>query len=408
MFIISRHLQKLAEYVVENRNTKYNAWELSQSFGLNYEQLKLVYGLYDYRYVSGDPMMSVERVVNFLTDEVFTDAKYSSRLGEVEKDKVRVISGLMLASRTGVPYTYDSLYAALTPLGEKIDRNQLFLAYIYHGSVYDYNESWTLSLEEFSGFLNEKIITDDRFSSRVDDEKRKTIEEAKATIADAKASLIGEKHSRVLIETELPAEGENTFKFLQGIKDEMGDIKTFLAGDSAMAYEMSKTFGSEMDFITLLTMIAIFVVVAFTFRSLLIPFVLVLVIQSAVYINMAYLSLTGQSIYFIALIIVQAILMGATIDYAILYTSYYLEQRTFGKKDAKGAIIAAYNKSMHSILTSASILILVTAIVGNMASAIAAKICQSISGGTLVATLIILLLLPALLVAMDKFNVRKK
>ena len=399
---------KLAEYVVDNRNTKYSAWELANEFGLNYEQLKLVYALYDYRYVSGDPWMSIERVINFLTDEVFTDANYSSRLDGAQKDKVRVMSGLMLAARTGVPYTYDSLYAALVPLGESIDINQLFLAYIYHGSIYDYDENWTLSLEDFSNFLNDKIITDDRFSSRVDAEKRKTIEDAKVTIADAKASLIGEKHSRVLIETELPAEGENTFKFLQSVKDEMGEKKTFLAGDSAMAYEMSKTFGSEMDFITLLTMIAIFIVVAFTFKSILIPLVLVLVIQSAVYINMAYLSLTGQSIYFIALIIVQAILMGATIDYAILYTSYYLEQRTYGEKDIKHAIIAAYDKSMHSILTSASILILVTAIVGNMASAIAAKICQSISGGTLVATLIILLLLPALIATIDRFIVKKK
>ncbi len=399
---------KLAEYVVDNRATLYSAWELANTFGLDYEKLNLVYALYDYRYVSGDPMLSLESVINFLTDEVFADANYSSRLDEVQKDKVRVISGLMLAARTGVPYTYESLCSALVPLGENIDKNQLFLAYIYNGSIYDYDESWTLSLEEFSNFLNDKIITDARFESRIDAEKRKTIEDAKVMIADAKASLVGEKHSRVLIETELPAEGENTFLFLQSVKDEMGEKKTYLAGDSAMAYEMSKTFGSEMDFITLLTMIAIFIVVAFTFKSILIPLLLVLVIQSAVYINMAYLSLTGQSIYFIALIIVQAILMGATIDYAILYTSYYLEQRKYAGLGIKDAIIMSYNKSMHSILTSASILILVTAIVGNMASAIAAKICLSISGGTLVATLIILLLLPALIATIDRFIVKKK
>jgi predicted RND superfamily exporter protein len=136
--------------------------------------------------------------------------------------------------------------------------------------------------------------------------------------------------------------------------------------------------------------------------------VLVLVIQSAVYINMAYLSLTGQSIYFIALIIVQSILMGATIDYAILYTSYYLEQRKERGVSVRQALIKAYESSIHSILTSASILILVTAIVGNMASAIAAKICLSISGGTLVATIIILFLLPALLATIDKVIIRKK
>ncbi len=399
---------KLAEYVVDNRTTLFSAWELANAFGLDYEKLNLVYALYDYRYVTGDLMMSLERVISFLTDEVFTDANYSSRLDEAQKDKVRVMSRLMLAARTGVPYNYESLYSALVPLGESIDKNQLFLAYIYHGSIYDYDESWTLSLEEFSNFLNDKIITDERFESRIDDERRNTIQDAKVTIKDAKEMLVGEKHSRALIETELPAEGEATFAFLQNVKDDLGEHKNFLAGDSAMAYEMSKSFGGEMDFITLLTMIAIFIVVALTFKSILIPLVLVLVIQSAVYINMAYLSLTGQSIYFIALIIVQAILMGATIDYAILYTSYYLEHRKYAGLGIKDSIIMSYNKSMHSILTSASILILVTAIVGNMASAIAAKICQSISGGTLVATLIILLLLPALLATIDRFIVKKK
>jgi predicted RND superfamily exporter protein len=122
---------------------------------------------------------------------------------------------------------------------------------------------------------------------------------------------------------------------------------------------------------------------------------------------MAYLSLSHQSIYFIALIIVQAILMGATIDYAILYTSYYIEHRKKHNLGVKDAIIASYNKSIHSILTSASILIIVTAIVGNFASAIAAKICQSISGGTLVALLVIVFLLPALLATIDKLIIKK-
>ncbi len=399
---------KQAEYIVDNRNTKYSAWELSKAFGLDYEKIKLAYALYDYRYVTRDPMLSIERVVNILTDEVFEDLQFSSRLDDAQKNKVRVVAGLMQSSRMGVSYNYDGLYNALLPLGEKLDKNQIFLAYIYHGSIYDYDKKWTLSLEEFVNFLNQKVLDDSRFSGRLDDDMRKTIVDAKETIDDAKAVLVGPRHSRVLIETELEAEGEKTFSFLKGIKDELGETKHFLVGDSAMAYEMSKTFSSEMDFITILTMISIFVVVAFTFKSILIPLLLVLVIQSAVYINMAFLSLTGQSIYFIALIIVQSILMGATIDYAILYTSYYLENRGYGGLGVKDAITSSYNKSMHSILTSASILILVTAIVGNMASAIAAKICQSISVGTMVATLIILLLLPALLVTIDKFIVKKK
>ena len=399
---------KLAEYIVDNRETKYSAWDLAEAFGLNYEQLKLVYALYDYYYVTGDPMLSVRGVVDFLTDEVFTDANYAYRFDDAKKDKVRTVSSLMLSARMRTPYTYEGLYSVLASLSNNIDSNLIFLAYLYHGSLYDYDESWTLSLEEFANFLNDDILPDERFASRINDERRETIADAKVTIADAKALLVGDKHSRALIETELPAEGEKTFSFYDGIKSELGDHKNYLVGDSAMAYEMSKSFSGEMDFITLLTMAAIFVVVAFTFRSILIPLLLVLVIQSAVYIDMAYLSLTGQSIYFIALIIVQAILMGATIDYAILYTSYYLEQRKYAELGRKEAIISAYERSMHSIMTSASILILVTAIVGNLASAIAAKICQAISAGTLVATLIILFLLPALLATIDRFIVKKK
>ena len=399
---------QLVQKVITNQQTLYTSTGLANAFSLDGKQLNLVFALYDYRYVNGDPKLSVERVINFLTDEVFNDAEYSNRLDDEKKNKVRVISGLMQAAKMGVPYTYDGLYSALLPLGESLDKNQIFLAYVYHGSIYDYDENWTMSLVQFVDFLNEKVLPDTRFASRMDDEIREKISDAKTTVKDGEEVLVGPNHSRVLIETELPAEGETTFNFLAGIKNELGETKNFLVGDSAMAYEMSKTFSGEMDFITIITMIAIFIVVAFTFKSILIPLLLVLVIQSAVYINMAYLSLTGQGIYFIALIIVQAILMGATIDYAILYTSYYLESRTYGGLKMKDAIIASYNKSMHSILTSASILILVTAIVGNMASAIAAKICQSISGGTLVATLIILLLLPALLATIDRFIVKKK
>ena len=195
------------------------------------------------------------------------------------------------------------------------------------------------------------------------------------------------------------------------IKNKLGEgskTKYFLAGDSAMAYEMSLTFGDELNFITLITMIAIFIVVALSFKSFLIPLILVLTIQTAVYLNMAYLSLTGQSTLFLAIIIVQSILMGATIDYAILFTSYYLEQRNYFKLGVKDALMASYNKSIHSILTSASILILVTMIVGNFTTAIASKICQSISGGALVSTLIILLLLPAMLATLDRFIVKRK
>ncbi len=405
-------LLNLVKYVIDHQNVWYSCGELASTFSLNGSDLSLVYALYDYRYVTDDPMLSLETLIQFLTDQVFTDARFSSRLDTEKKDKISTIAGLMRAARVGTQYDYNSLYTALSPLSNSLDINQIFLVYLYHGSLYDYSDEWTLSIEQFVDFLNDSIITDSRFEARVSDTRRQDILDAKVTVADAKALLVGPDHSRALIEADLPAEGEATFGLLKAAKDYLGgtgkDTGYYLVGDSAMAYEMSQSFGGEMDFITILTMASIFIVVALTFKSILLPLVLVLVIQAAVYITMSYLSITGQSIYFIALIIVQAILMGATIDYAILFASYYIEQRKYHDEGVLKALGSAYNKSIHSILTSASILILVTAIVGNFASAIAAKICQSISVGSFVATLIILFILPALLASIDKFIVKKK
>ena len=225
-------------------------------------------------------------------------------------------------------------------------------------------------------------------------------------MSEAKALLVGENYSRMILNTTYPEESEETFNFIKDIKETLNYEEIYVIGNSPMALEMSESFQSELSLITILTMLFIFIVVAFTFKSFIIPIVLVLLIQCAVYVTMGILSLMGGSVYFIALLIVQSILMGATIDYAILYTSYYLESRK--SLDRKKALINAYNKSIHTILTSASILIIVTLIVGSFASAIAAKICKTLSEGTLCATLLILIVLPAVLSAFDKFIVKNK
>ena len=73
----------------------------------------------------------------------------------------------------------------------------------------------------------------------------------------------------------------------------------------------------------------------------------------------------------------------------------------------KSAIKSAYQKSIHTIISSSSILIIVTLVVANFASAIAAKICMTISQGTLCSTLLVLFILPGVLATFDKFIVKK-
>ena len=114
----------------------------------------------------------------------------------------------------------------------------------------------------------------------------------------------------------------------------------------------------------------------------------------------------GYSIYYLALLIVECVLMGATIDYGILFTGYYRENRKH--LDSRGALEAAYNGSIHSIMTSGLILILVTGVFGYLYSdPTVAEICRTISMGALSAVLVILLL-PGILSALDRLIVRRK
>lgn len=401
---------KLANTIMTStlNNTKYSYNELANLFSMNTNNIKLLYGLYDSKYLKSNQAISLKNFTDFLITNVLTNTTYSSNINNNSKNKLIAINSIMNDSINNTKYTKEELYTKLSLLSNNLDKKLIELMYIYHSSIYNYNNNYTLSVEKLINYLNNDILKDDLFKEFIDKDMKKNIKNAQKTINDAKKMLVGKNYSRVIINTKLDPESKETFSFLKKIQDKLAtnNNKIYVIGNSPMAYEISKTFSNEMDFITILTMISIFIVVAITFKSLLIPLVLTLIIQCAVYITMAILSLLGGKVYFISLLIVQSILMGATIDYAILYTSYYLELRN--SMNTKNAVINAYNKSIHTILTSSSILIIVTLIVGSFASAIAAKICRTISQGTFCSLMLILFILPAILASLDKFIYKNK
>lgn len=390
-------------------NKKYFNTELARLLGIDKNKVQLLYGLYSTKYINTNKTISLKDFVNFLLTDVITNPDYSNNFTNDMILKLNTINDVMIATANKIKYNANKIIEIINVFTNDIDKNMIDLLYIYYGSIQSYDTKWQLTVEEFVNYLNEDILKDNRFKDFIDDEMRNNITEAKETITDAKKLLVGKNNSRVIMNTKFSLESEQTFNFVQKLKDllECNEIQdAYVIGNSPMAYEMSKTFNDELNFITILTMIAIFVVVAITFKSVLIPIILVLIIQSAVYTTMGMLSFSGEGVYFIALLIVQSILMGATIDYAIVYTSYYLEHRK--TMEIKEAIINSYNKSIHTILTSGSILIIVTLIVANFASAIAAQICKTISAGTLCSVILILVLLPAMLAGFDKFIIKDK
>ena len=182
--------------------------------------------------------------------------------------------------------------------------------------------------------------------------------------------------------------------------------KYYLIGSSAMNYEMSLSFGDEQLLITLLTAIAIFIVVLITFRSIAVPIILVLLVQCGVYITVSIIGFQGYSIYFLALLIVQCILMGSTIDYGILFSNYYRDARkTLNRADA---LKSAYSGSMHTILTSGLIIMTVTGILGQcFGEPTVEQICQTISIGAACTILLIIFILPGVLACLDRLTAGK-
>ncbi len=396
-------LKKIMDSIL--KGNIYTRETIADALGINKSDIDLIMGLYENKKYNIE--LSMNDFIRFLVKDVINNEEYNKSFDNDKKLKIKTLDNIISNTLNDKSYNKDELYNTLKVLSGSLDKDLIDLVYIYYGSVKDYRDNYTLTINNFIRYLNEDIIKDKRFDDYIDEEMREDIIAGKDTVGDAKELLVGKNYGRVVLNTKLEAEDEETFKLITEIKKDLSKRvdEFYLIGDSPMAKQMSESFQGELNLITVLTMIFIFVVVAFTFKSLLIPIVLVLLIQAAVFVTMGILSFGGD-VYFISILIVQSILMGATIDYAILYTSYYIEERK--KMNIKEAIISAYNNSIHTIITSGAILIIVTLIVGKFASAIAAKICLTISEGTMRSCFLILLLLPGMLAAIDKFIIKNK
>lgn len=390
-----------------NENKKYNPLEMSDLLGIEKENLKLLYSLYSSIYINSNTQLSIKEFVGFILNDVVNNKDYSGSFDNASKQKLSTVNEIINSTINNKKYSKNEMYSILSKLANDLDSNLIDLVYLYYGSEYEYNNDWSLTIEELTNYLNNDILTDSKFDDFIKEDMRQQITDSKETVQDAKEMLVGNEYSRVVIYSNLEEEGEEAYNLISSIKENLSSKNDgiYVVGNSAMSYEMDQTFEGELNKITLITMIAIFIVVAITFKSITIPTILVFIIQSAIYTTMGVLSFMGGSVYFIALLIVQSILMGATIDYAIVFTSYYLELRK--KLDRKESVIESYNKSIHTILTSSSILIIVTFILGILTNGITSKICKTISLGTLCSTILILLILPPILVLCDKVIVKK-
>lgn len=287
-------------------------------------------------------------------------------------------------------------------LGEKMDKGTVELLYLFYGSVNRYDESWTMSLEEFVDFLSDNILEDKRFAAFIDDDLRERFGGMRAQMQEGLGRMRGPKHSIAAILTSLPDESPATEAFIRSLDASCAAHFTepsYLLGESVMFCEMKDGFGREMLVVTLLTILTILAVVAIAFHSIPVAFVLVMTVMSAVFVNVTASGFGGHTLLYLAYLIVQSILMGASIDYGILFTGYYRATR-----DLK----LSYRGATPTILTSGLIMICVP---GAMAllldDAMISPIVANLSLGSLAAVILILFVMPAVLTLMYPAKAKK-
>lgn len=389
----------------------FTAAELANALGMDKTQLSQLFMLYKSEH--GDTSgwkLSVQKFVDFILSDVLTNKAYSSFFKNGMADMLKTADTVTDAVVAGKAYSSAELAKLLAGFSEQLDENTMSLMYLYYFAVNESNPEWTLTIEDLFAHLYNEMLEDERFSAMIDEDMRKQILGAKTQLESGLEQMKGENHSLMMLDTTLAIEDAETTEFLSNLIAEC-DAKLgndyYLIGNSPMSYEMQKSFDKELLLITLLTAIAIFVVVAITFKSISIPLILVLLVQCGVFITVSVSGIRGYSVYYLALLIVQCILMGATIDYGILFTNYYRENRK--NKDIKDSLVAAFDGSTHTIFTSGLIMVFVTGVLGfSPIDPTISQICQTVAIGALSAIILILFVLPGLLAAFDKFVIKEK
>ena len=397
--------QKIINGTVEGK--AYTHTELAELINMDTAQLSQLYLLYITQYGdTSDWEVSVHSLLTYLNSGVLDRPEYAAMMDPEMKGSLSAAQTMVDAVVSGDKLDSEEMTALLTSLaGEGVlDKATVELIYLYHASATNRNSGTKLSIEELFNYIATDLVNDPAFSMVLGEEVKNELGGLKTTMAGGVAMLKGKTYSRMIFQTAYPVEAEETVKFIADIKNTAettmaNDI--YLIGNSPMAEEMSQSFGKELTMITLLTSIAIFVIVAISFRSLIIPAMLVLIVQCGVFITVTVVGLQGYSIFFLALLIVECILMGATIDYGILLTNYYREHRKH--LEPLDALKQAYKGSMHTIMTSGTIMVLVTAIIGTFYSdPTVSQICRTISIGVFSAIFLIIFILPGVLATFDK------
>ncbi len=240
-------------------------------------------------------------------------------------------------------------------------------------------------------------------------EGSRQIAELQQLLAAARKAFIGPTKARLLAEANFTGTAPDLDRYIDEIRAALSDVYgdgCYMTGMPMSHYDISHAFRGDLIRVNLLTLLAILLIVTVSFRSFGLPALIVFVIEGAIWITMGFSCLIGEPVFFISYLICLSIQMGATIDYGILVSDHYRSVRRKGLSPAD-ALKAAMKKALPTVLTSGVILTVAGFIIGKQCSIYyISSIGLLVSRGAFVSVLLVLTLLPALLLSLDRFIIK--
>lgn len=272
-----------------------------------------------------------------------------------------------------------------------------------HGEADKMNdvENYGVPLVDIAMYLFEKI---DQGIVPLTDEQQVMLNTMRPQLERGVAQLKGEHYDRLVMTSSLPAEGEESVAMVERIRDAgeelYGEGNVIVTGAITSARDLRDTYKSDSVLIMILTITFVYLILLFTFRSPAAAAVLVFVIQGSIWINFSIPYLFGMVGSFVTHMIVSAIQMGATIDYAIVIMNRYRALREDHEK--REAMILAVSGSFPTVITSGAIMAVAGFLIGYMVSDVyVCHIGHAVGRGALISMAMVLTVLPQLIVLCD-------
>ena len=268
-----------------------------------------------------------------------------------------------------------------------------------YGQIVTNLENYRIPLIDFFDYLIEKRS---EVSLNLDEDTEEKLDDLEVQIHDAELQLRSANWSRIVLELDLPTEGEDSYEYLNVIHGLTARYYSeyYLVGDTTSCSDLRASFQNDNLLISVLTVLFVIAVLLFTFRSVGLPLLLILIIQGSIFCNFAIPYLRGNNLFFLTYLIISAIQMGANIDYAIVISSRYMELKE--KMPLRDAMIETLNLAFPTIITSGTMLASAGIVIGFLTSnETISAIGVYLGVGTLISIFLVMCVLPQILLMGD-------